>query len=108
MGISNEDVIFVSFREYPIEPFKDYPAYMTLNVLNSYLNACASSLHCNLGDSNLGYIVLTSPLSTYTLLSTLPFVEPTNMVSTVTIADLAPTAVVILDNVQTHEDNLVV
>ena len=101
-------MIFVSFREYPIAPFKDYPAYMTLNSLNSYLNACASSLHFNLGDSNLEYLVLTLPLSTYTLLSTIPFVEPTNMGSTLTIADPAPTAVVILGIVQTHEDNLVV
>ena len=79
---------------------------MTLNILNSHLNACAALVHCNLGDGNLGYLVLTAPLSTYTLLSTLLFVEPTNVGLTLSMPDPAPTSVVLSELVRTHAENL--
>ena len=95
MGISNEDSLFVSFSECPITPSEGEPTYFTLNSLNIHLNAFAVLVHCNLGDGNLEFIVLTAPPATYTLLSTLPFVEPTNVVPTLAIPDLASTALVL-------------
>ena len=79
---------------------------MTLNSLNSHLNACATSLQLNLEDGKLGYIVLTAPPATYTLLSTLLLFEPTNVGPKLTIPGPAPTAVVLLELVQTHVENL--
>ena len=79
---------------------------MTLIVLNSYLNAFAASVQCDLGDGNLRYLILTAPLATYNLLSTLHFVEPTNLGPTLLIQDLAPTAVVILELVRDYAENL--
>ena len=93
MGISNEDSLFASFRECPIAPFGDAPIKMSLNSLNSHLNACAALVHINLGDGTLGYIVLTATPATYNLLIMLPFVVPVNVGPTLTMKDPVPTAI---------------
>ena len=95
MGITNEDSLFASFREFPTTQFEGAPTYMKLNSLKSQLNTCAASVHCNLGYGNLGYLVLTALPATYTLISMLPFVEPTNVGLTLTMPDMEPTAVLL-------------
>ena len=106
MSISSEDSLFTSFSEYPITPFESAPTYITLNSPNSHLNACAASVHYDLGGSNLGFLVLTDTQATYTLLRTLLFVEPNNVGPTLTMLNLAPTAVVLSELVKTHAENL--
>ena len=89
-----------------LAPFSGAPTYMTLNSLNSHINACDVLVQYDLGGVNLGYLVLTAPPATYTLLSTLPFVEPTIVGPTLTIPGPAPTALVLSELVQTHAENL--
>ena len=95
MDISNEYSLFASFSEYPIAPFEGAPNYMMLNSLNSHLNTWTESVHCNLDDRNLSYLILTSPPDTYTLLSTLPFAEPANVGPTLAMTDSTPTSAVL-------------
>ena len=97
MGISNEDLLFARFSECPIAPFEGAPYFMTLNSLKSHLNTCDALVHCNLEDGNSGYLVFTAPPTTYKILRTIPFVEPTNVGPTLTVLDLAPTEVVLLE-----------
>ena len=106
MVIYNEDSLFVSFRECPIGTFEGAPTYMAINRLNSHLKKGAALLHCDLGDGNLGYLVLTAPPYTHTLLSTLLFVGPTNAGPTLTMPDPEPTELVLSELFQTHVENL--
>ena len=73
---------------------------MSLNSLNSHLNACAASVHSDLGGVDLGNLVLTAPPATYNFLSMLPFLVPVNVGPTLTIPDPAPTAIVVLELVR--------
>ena len=79
---------------------------MRLKILNIHLNACAASVYWDLGDVNLGYLVLTAHPATYNLFSTLKFVEPTNVSPKLAIPDPATTSVVVLELVRTHADKL--
>ena len=106
MGISNEKLLFTSFRKCPIAPVEGAPSYMLLNTPNSHFNACATSVHRNLGDGTLGYIVLTAPPATYNLLSTILFVVPVNVGPTIIITDPATTAIVTLELVYNHAKKL--
>ena len=99
MGVCNEDLVFASFRKCTIIPFGGTITYMTLNSLNSHLNKCAELVHYDLGDSNLGFIVLIAPPATYTLLSTLQLIEPTNVGQTLAMPDPTPIAVVLSEMV---------
>ena len=108
MGISNEHSLFASFRKCPIVPFHDASTYMKLNSLNIHLKICAALVHCNLGDGNLGYLVLKVPPATYTILSTLLLMEPNNLGPALIMLYPEPTALVLSNLAQTHADNLIV
>ena len=96
----------MSFSECPIAPFEGDSTHMALNILNSHLNTFDTLVQWNLGDGNLGYLVLIALTATYTLISTLLFVEPTNLGPTLTVPDLDPTEVVISEIFQNHVENL--
>ena len=106
MSISDEYFLFASFNKCSITPFEGASTYMTLNILSSHINAYAALVHCDLGDVNLGCIVLTAPPSTSTLLSTLHFVEPTNVGPTIAMPDPEPRAVVILGFFRTNKEKI--
>ena len=61
MDISDEDLLFTSLRKCTVDAFEGAPTYKSLNSLNTHLNTCAASVHSNLGEGILGYLVLTAP-----------------------------------------------
>ena len=106
MDIFNEDLLFASFREFPIVPFEGDPIYLSLYSLNSHLNACAALVHRNLGVETLGVLVFTAPPSTYNILSTLLSVVPVNMGPTLTMTGPVPKAIVISELFRNHAETL--
>ena len=67
-----------AFTECPLAPLQGIPTYSYLSELNSYMNACTSDVHSNLGCGTLGYLVLSAPPATFALLCATPFVRPVN------------------------------
>ena len=106
MGISNEYLLLESFSECPITPFESAPNYMSLNSLKCHLNACAALVNSDLGDKTLGNLVLTLHISTYSLLSTLLFMAPVNMIPKIPMPYPAPMAIVISELVRNYTETI--
>ena len=49
-----------------------------MTEVNGFLNACAASVHLNLGNGTVGYIVLTAQPDSFTIMSPTAFVKPVN------------------------------
>ena len=62
--------------------------------VNGFLNACAASVHYNLGNGTVGYLVLTAQPASFTIASLTSFVKPVNP-GVLVLADPAPSASVI-------------
>ena len=58
------------------------------------MNACAASVHCNIGNSTVGYLVITEQPASFTIAPPTAFVKPANNVVLV-LAEPAPAAAVI-------------
>ena len=76
-----------------------------MTEVNGFLSACAASVHCNLSNSTIGYIVLTAQPASFKIASPTSFVKPVNPVVLV-LADPAPSAAVIRTLTRHHTENM--
>ena len=72
--------------------------------VNGFLNACAASVHCNLGNGTVEYLVLTTQPSSFRITSSTSFVKPVNP-SVLVLKDPAPTAAVIGSLTRQHKED---
>ena len=100
------DTVLETFAECPIPPLEGPPTHTYLTDLNGYLNACAASVHCDLGNGTVGYLILTAQPATFLLACTTPFVHPTHPGATLTLPDPAPTSAVIGTLTRAHTEKL--
>ena len=76
--------------------------YMT--EVNGFLNACAASVHCNLGNGTVGYLVLTAQPVSFQIVSPTSFVKPVNP-GVLVLGDPAPSATVIGSLTRQHTED---
>ena len=65
-----------------------------MTEVNGFLNACTASVHCNLGNGTVGYLVLTAQPASLQIASQTSFVKPVNP-GVLVLGDPAPSAAVI-------------
>ena len=100
------DTVLDSFADCPIPPPEGNPTHTYLTDLNGYLNACAASVHCDLGNGKVRYLALTAQPATFTLACATPFIHSTHSGATLTLPDPAPTSAVIGTLTRAHKENL--
>ena len=88
------ELILSTFLEFPIAPLEGVSTHTYMTELNGFLNACAASVYCNLGNGNVGYLVLTEQPALSTIASPTYFVKPVNP-GMLVLAEPAPSAAVI-------------
>ena len=97
--------ILSTFLECPIAPLEGVPTHTYMTEVNVFLNACASSVHCNLGNGTVGYCVLKAQPASFAIASPASFVKPVNPGGLV-LADPAPSAAVIRTLTRQHTENM--
>ena len=93
------------FPEFPIAPLEGVPTHTYMTEVNGFLNKCAASVHCNLGNGTVGYLVLIAQPASFTIASPTYFVKPVNP-GVLVLADPAPSASVIGTLTSQHTDNM--
>ena len=93
MTTSTESILS-TFPECLIAPLEGVPTHKYMTEVNGFLNACAASVHCNLGNGTIGYLVLTAQPASFTIASPKSFVKPVNP-SVLVLADPAQSEAVI-------------
>ena len=91
---TSTETILSTFPECPIAPLEGVSTHTYMTEVNGFLNACAASVNCNLGNGTVGYLVLTAQPASFLIVSLKYFVKPVNPVVLV-LEDPAPTAAVI-------------
>ena len=91
---TSTETILSTFPECPISLLEGVPTHTYMTEVNGFLNACAASVHCNLGNGTVGYLVLTAQPASFRIASPTSFVKPVNP-GVLVLEDLAPTAAVI-------------
>ena len=76
-----------------------------MTKVNGFLNECAASVHCNIGNGNVGYLVLTAKSDSFTIASPTSFVKPVNP-GVFVPAEPAPSAAVIRTLTRQHTENM--
>ena len=71
------------------------------------MNACAASVHCNLGNSTIGYLVLTAQPASIKIASPTAFVKPIHP-GVLVLAGTAPAAAVIRTLTRQHTEDICV
>ena len=104
MTTSTESILS-TFPKFPIAPLEGVPTHTYMTEVNGFLNACAASVHCNLGNGTVGYLVLTAQPASFTIASPTSFVKPVNPGVWV-LADPAPSAAVIGTLTCQHTENM--
>ena len=72
------ETILSTFPECPIALLEGVPTHTYMTEVNGFLNACAASVHCNLGNVTVGYLVLTAQPASFQIASPTSFVKPVN------------------------------
>ena len=88
------ETILSTFPECPIAPLEGVPTHTYMTEVNGFMNACAASVHCNLGNGTVGYLVLTAQPASFQITSPTSFVKPFNP-GVLVLEYPAPTAAVI-------------
>ena len=91
--------------ECPIAPLEGVPTHTFMTEVNGFLNACAASVHYNLGNGAVGYLVLTAQPALFTIASPTYFVKPVNL-GVLVLAEPAPAASVIRTLTRQHTENM--
>ena len=91
---TSAESILSTFPKCPIAPLEGVPTHTYMTEVNGFLNSCAASVHCNLGNGTVGYLVLTAQTASFTIASPTSFVKPVNP-GVLVLADPAPSAAVI-------------
>ena len=94
-----------TFPEFLIAPLEGVPTHTYMTEVNGFLNACAASVHCNLGNGTVGYLVLTAQPTSFTIVSPTSFIKPVNP-GVLVLADPAPSAAVIGTLTRQHTENM--
>ena len=76
-----------------------------MTEVNGFLNACAASVHYNLGNGTVGCLVLTAKSASVTIASPISFVKPVNP-GVLVLVDPAPSAAVIGTLTRQHTENM--
>ena len=97
--------ILSTFMECPIAPLEGVPTQTFMTEVNGFLNACAASVHYNLGNSTVGYLVLTPQPALFTIVSPTSFVKPVNP-GVLVLAEPAPAEAVIGTLTRQHTENM--
>ena len=82
------------YPEFKIAPLEGVPTQTYMTEVNGFLNKCAESVHCNLGNGTVGYLVLTSQPESFLIASPTSFVKPVNP-GVLVLGDPAPSEAVI-------------
>ena len=101
---TSTETILSTFTEFPIAPLEGAPTHIYMTEVNSFLNACATSVHCNLGNGTVGYLVLTAQPASFLIASPTSFVKPVNP-GVLVLEDPAPTAAVIGSLTRQHTED---
>ena len=103
--MTTKKLILSTFPECLITPLEGVPTHTNMTEVNGFLNACAASVHCNLGNGTVGYLVLTAQPVSFTIVSPKSFVKPVNP-GVLVLADPAPSADVIGTLTRQHTENM--
>ena len=76
-----------------------------MTEVNGFMNACAASVHYNLGNCTVGYLVLTEQPALFTIASPTSFVKPVNP-GVLVLSDPAPSEAVIGTLTRQHTENM--
>ena len=79
----------------------------SFKVFSKVLNACVASVHGNLGNGTVGYLMLTAQSASFTIVSLTYFVKLVNP-GVLVLADLAPSAAFIGTLTHQHTENMLV
>ena len=101
---TSTETILSTFPECPIAPPEGVPTHTYMTKVNGFLNACAASVHCNLGNGNVGYLVLTAQPASFRITSLTSFVKPANP-GVLVLEDPAPTVAVIGSLTRQHTED---
>ena len=88
----------------PIAPLEGVPTHTYMTEVNGFLNACAASVHCNLGNGTVGYLVLTAQLASFQIASPTSFVKTVNP-GVLVLGDPAPSVAVIVPLTRQHTED---
>ena len=58
--VNTLETIIASFAECPLPPLEGHPTHNYLNEVNGYLNTCSASVHNNLVNGIVGYLIITA------------------------------------------------
>ena len=75
---TSTELILSTFPECTIAPIEGVPMHTYITEVTGFLNACAASVHCNLGNGTVGYLVLTAQPASFTTASPTSFMKPVN------------------------------
>ena len=101
---TSTEAILSTFPECPIAPIEGVPTHTYMTDVNGFLNACAASVHCNMGNGTVGYLVLTAQPVSFLITSPTSFVKPVNPCVLV-LGDPAPSAAVIGSLTRQHTED---
>ena len=99
--------ILSTFPECPIAPLEGVPTHTFLTEVNVFLNTCAASVHFNIGNGTIGYLVITAQPDSFTIASPTAFVKPINPGELV-LAEPAPAAAFIGTLTCKHKEDICV
>ena len=88
------ETILSTFTEFLIAPLEGVHTHTYMTEVNGFLNACAASVHCNLGNGTVGYLVLTAQPASFLITSPTSFVKPVNP-GVLVLGDPTPSAAII-------------
>ena len=101
---TSTETILSTFPECPIAPLEGVPTHTYMTEVNGFLNACAASVHCNLGNGTVGYLVLTAQPESFQIASLTSFVKPFNP-GVLVLGDSAPSAAFIGSLTRQHTED---
>ena len=104
--VSQYDTILATFAECPLPILDDVPNHSYLTELNSYLNLYTASVHSNLGNGTVVYLVLTAQPASFAMRCLDIFVQPRNLGATFDLSDPPPSAAVIGSLTHKHAEDL--
>ena len=104
--VSQYDTILANFSECPLPPLDDVPNHAYLTELNSYLNLYTASVHSNLGNGTVVYLVLTAQPASFAMACLDIFFQPRNPGVTFDSSDPPPSAAVIGTFTRKHAEYL--
>ena len=97
--------ILSTFLECPIAPLEGVPTHTFMTEVNGFMNTCAASVHSNLGNGTVGYLVITAQPASFAIASPTAFVKPVNP-GVLVLAEPAPAAAVIGTLTRKHTKDL--